>query len=46
MEVLSADEVTKLDIPKWCTKQRHEYLDLPYSFYRIGTMGSDNCSFW
>jgi TusA-related sulfurtransferase len=26
MEVLSADEGTKIDIPKWCTKQGHEYL--------------------
>jgi TusA-related sulfurtransferase len=26
MEVLSADEGTKADLPKWCTKQGHEYL--------------------
>jgi tRNA 2-thiouridine synthesizing protein A len=26
MEVLSADEGTKSDLPKWCTKQGHEYL--------------------
>ncbi|MBN2349140.1 MAG: sulfurtransferase TusA family protein [Bacteroidales bacterium] len=26
MEVLSADEGTKVDIPKWCTKQGHEYI--------------------
>jgi tRNA 2-thiouridine synthesizing protein A len=26
MEVLSADEGSKVDIPKWCTKQGHEYL--------------------
>lgn len=26
MEILSADEGTKIDIPKWCTKQGHEYL--------------------
>jgi tRNA 2-thiouridine synthesizing protein A len=26
MEVLSADEGTKVDIPKWCTKKGHEYL--------------------
>lgn len=26
MEVLSADEGTKVDIPKWCMKQGHEYL--------------------
>ncbi len=26
MEVLSADEGTKLDIPKWCEKKGHEYL--------------------
>jgi TusA-related sulfurtransferase len=26
MEILSADEGTKQDIPKWCTKQGHEFL--------------------
>jgi tRNA 2-thiouridine synthesizing protein A len=26
MEVLSADEGTKTDLPKWCAKQGHEYL--------------------
>lgn len=26
MEILSADEGTKSDIPKWCKKQGHEYL--------------------
>lgn len=26
MEIFSADEGTKQDIPKWCTKQGHEYL--------------------
>lgn len=26
MEILSADEGTKVDIPKWCNKQGHEYL--------------------
>jgi len=26
MEVLSADEGTKQDIPKWCGKQGHEFL--------------------
>ena len=26
MEVLSADEGTRVEIPKWCTKQGHEYL--------------------
>ncbi len=26
MEVLSADEATKRDIPKWCSKQGHEFL--------------------
>jgi len=26
MEVLSADEGTKSDLPKWCAKQGHEYL--------------------
>ncbi len=26
MEVLSADEGTKVDIPKWCNKKGYEYL--------------------
>jgi len=26
MEVLSADEGTKVDVPKWCAKQGHIYL--------------------
>jgi len=26
MEVLSSDEGTKADLPKWCAKQGHEYL--------------------
>ncbi|NLV18123.1 MAG: sulfurtransferase TusA family protein [Bacteroidetes bacterium] len=26
MEVLSADEGTRVDIPKWCSKQGHEFL--------------------
>jgi len=26
MELLSADEATKVDVPKWCKKQGHEYL--------------------
>jgi len=26
MEILSSDEGTKSDVPKWCTKQGHEYL--------------------
>jgi tRNA 2-thiouridine synthesizing protein A len=26
MEILSADEGTKIDIPKWCSKQGHDYL--------------------
>ncbi|MCX6234290.1 MAG: sulfurtransferase TusA family protein [Bacteroidetes bacterium] len=26
LEILSADEGTKVDVPKWCTKQGHEYL--------------------
>lgn len=26
MEVWSADEGTKVDIPKWCKKQGHDYL--------------------
>ena len=37
MEVLSADEGTKVDIPKWCTKQGHEYLGTmeENGYYRI-----------
>lgn len=37
MEVLSADEGTKVDIPKWCTKQGHEYLGTieESGFYKI-----------
>jgi len=37
MEVLSADEGTKADIPKWCTKQGHEYLGTieESGFFRI-----------
>jgi TusA-related sulfurtransferase len=40
MEVLSADEGTKVDIPKWCTKQGHEYLGTieVSGFYRIFMM--------
>jgi TusA-related sulfurtransferase len=26
MEILSSDEGTKVDIPKWCGKQGHEYM--------------------
>jgi tRNA 2-thiouridine synthesizing protein A len=26
MEVLSSDEGTKADLPKWCAKQGHEFL--------------------
>jgi len=26
MELLSADEGTRVDVPKWCKKQGHEYL--------------------
>ena len=26
MEILSSDEGTKHDIPKWCSKMEHEYL--------------------
>ena len=26
MEVLSADEGTKRDIPKWCAKKKHDFL--------------------
>ncbi|MBN1159268.1 MAG: sulfurtransferase TusA family protein [Bacteroidales bacterium] len=37
MEVLSADEGTKVDIPKWCIKQGHEYLGTidENGYYRI-----------
>jgi len=37
MEVLSADEGTKVDIPKWCAKQGHEYLGTieESGFFRI-----------
>lgn len=28
LEVLSADEGTKKDIPKWCTKKNHEFLGI------------------
>lgn len=37
MEVLSADEGTKVDIPKWCAKQGHEYLGTidESGYYRI-----------
>jgi len=37
MEVLSADEGTKVDVPKWCTKQGHEYLGTidESGYYRI-----------
>ncbi len=28
MEVLSADEGTKRDIPKWCTKKGHEFFGI------------------
>lgn len=37
MEILSADEGTKVDIPKWCTKQGHEYLGTleESGYYRI-----------
>ena len=37
MEVLSADEGTKADIPKWCTKQGHEFLGTieESGFFRI-----------
>ena len=26
MEIISADEGTKVDIPKWCNKQGHDFL--------------------
>ncbi len=26
MEILSADEGTKVDIPRWCEKMEHEFL--------------------
>jgi tRNA 2-thiouridine synthesizing protein A len=37
MEILSADEGTKVDIPKWCSKQGHEYLGTleESGYYRI-----------
>jgi TusA-related sulfurtransferase len=37
MEVLSADEGTKTDLPKWCSKQGHEYLGTieESGFFRI-----------
>lgn len=37
MEVLSADEGTRIDIPKWCKKQGHEYLGTAEDsgFFRI-----------
>jgi tRNA 2-thiouridine synthesizing protein A len=37
IEVLSADEVSKVDIPKWCTRQGHEYLGTidENGYYRI-----------
>ncbi len=37
MEVLSADEGTKRDIPKWCNKQGYEYLGTieESGFFRI-----------
>ena len=28
MEVMSADEGTKKDIPKWCVKKGHEFLGI------------------
>ena len=28
MEILSADEGTKVDIPKWCGKMGHEFLGI------------------
>ena len=30
MEILSSDEGTKQDIPKWCGKQGHEYMGFVY----------------
>lgn len=37
MEILSADEGTKRDIPKWATKKGHEYLGTAEDsgFFRI-----------
>ena len=35
MEILSADEGTKNDIPRWCEKVGHEYL---------GCFDEDSCS--
>ena len=28
LEVLSADEGTKVDIPRWCNKMEHEFLGI------------------
>ncbi len=37
LEILSADEGTKVDIPKWCTKQDHEFLGIveENGYYKI-----------
>jgi len=37
MEILSADEGTRRDIPKWCTKKGYEYLGTleQAGFYKI-----------
>lgn len=37
MEIMSADAGTKVDVPKWCVKQGHEYLGTieENGFFRI-----------
>lgn len=37
MEILSADEGTKVDIPKWCKKQGHDFLGIldENGYYKI-----------
>ncbi len=37
MEILSSDEATKRDVPKWATKKGHEYLGTieESGFFRI-----------
>ncbi len=37
MEILSADEGTRVDIPKWCKKKGHNYLGTleESGFYKI-----------
>ena len=37
LEILAADEGTKIDIPKWCNKQGHEYLGAyeEHGYYKL-----------